>query len=67
MWVCAVTFSDGNSHRVHARSLAGLMNRVSAIVTYCSAQPMIAQVVSILMMSVKADRLQQGRAVEYVE
>lgn len=67
MWVCAVTFADGNSHRIHARSFRGLMNRVSGIVAYCSTQPLIAQVTSILMMSVPVDRIQQGRAVEYVE
>ena len=67
MWVCAVTFSNGNVQRIHARSHKGLANRICAIVAYCSAQPMIAQVTSILAMNVPVDRIQQGRAVEYVE
>lgn len=67
MWVCAVTFSNGNVQRIHARSQKGLFNRIDAIVAYCSAQPLIAQVTSILAMSMPVDRIQQGRAVEYVE
>ena len=61
MWICKLTFDNGNSSMMQANTLEGIMHAVHDVVYVWKAP-----VMSIGLMRIQADQIKQGRACEYV-
>lgn len=61
MWICKLTFENGNSSDMQASTLEGIIQAIHDVVYVWKAP-----VISIGLMRIKADQIRQGRTCEYV-
>lgn len=61
MWICKLTFENGNSSDMQANTLEGIIQAIHDVVYVWKAP-----VTSIGLMRIKADQIKQGRPCEYV-
>lgn len=61
MWICKLTFENGNSSDMQANTLEGIIQAIHDVVYVWKAP-----VMSIGLMRIKADEIKQGRPCEYV-